>query len=75
MNTKFSLRFVAHNLKRVPCIDPSSVDLAFMLASVENLRKKVDALLDLRKEGCALQASVTSLASSAMQKAATSQFQ
>ena len=54
-------RIIAHDLKHVPSI--GSVELTFMLESVKDMHRKVDLLLDLRKEVSTLQAVVTSLAS------------
>ncbi len=50
--------FVAHNLRKVPLIDPGSVDMCFLLETVSDLKKKVDMLDDLKKKLDDLQASV-----------------
>ena len=43
-------KFAALSVKRIPSIDPSHVDLCFLLESVEDLRSKVDALLSIKKD-------------------------
>lgn len=54
-------QFAALNLRRVPQIDPSNVDLCFLLESVEELRKSVNCLLDVRKDIDALKSAVSTL--------------
>jgi hypothetical protein len=56
--------FVAQNLRKVPQIDPGSVDMCFLLETVTELKKKVDMLDDLKKQMNDLQASVQSSISS-----------
>ena len=41
---------VASDLRRIPQIDPSTVDLCFLVESIEELRKQVARLLDIKEE-------------------------
>jgi hypothetical protein len=50
--------FVAQNLRKVPQIDPGSVDMCFLLETVSELKAKVDMLDDLKKQMDDIQASV-----------------
>jgi hypothetical protein len=56
--------FVARDLRRIPQIDPSSVDLCFLLETVSDLRQKVDSLMDVKKQIDSLQGSVNGLIAS-----------
>ena len=57
-------QFAALNLRRVPPIDPANVDLCCLLESVEELRKSVAGLLDVRKDSDNLQTAVSALSRS-----------
>jgi hypothetical protein len=59
-------QFAAINLRRVPQIDPSNIDLCFLLESVEDLRKSVAGLLDVRKDIDNLQTTVSALSRSSI---------
>jgi hypothetical protein len=61
-NKVTTVKFLACNLRRVPPIDPGSIDLCFMMESVEEMRKKVESLLLLKQQVGDLQASVNNLA-------------
>ena len=54
-------KFTAHNLKRIPPIEPGTADLCFLLESIENVKKKVDSLINNRKDVADLQTAVKSL--------------
>jgi hypothetical protein len=53
--------FVARNLRRIPQIDPGSIDLCFLLETVDDLRRKVESLMDIKKEVASLQTMVSGL--------------
>ena len=46
----FGATFVAQNLRRVPVIDPSSIDMCCLLEIVEEMKKKIDSLCDIKKQ-------------------------
>ena len=54
-------KFFAHNLKRITPIEPGTADLCFLLESIEDVRKKVDSLMNIRKDVADLQTAVKSL--------------
>ena len=56
-----SPKFVAHYLKRISPIEPGTADLCFLLESIEDFRKKVDSLINIRKDVADLQTAVKSL--------------
>jgi hypothetical protein len=57
--------FVARNLRRLPQIDPGSIDLCFLLETVDDLRRKVESLMDIKKEVTSLQNMISGLKSPA----------
>ena len=54
-------KFVAHNFKRIPPIEPGTADLCFLLESIEDVRKKIDSLINIRRDVTDLQTAVKSL--------------
>ncbi len=50
--------FVAQKLRKVPQLDPGSVDMCFLLETVSDLKAKVDMLDDLKKKIDDIQVSV-----------------
>jgi hypothetical protein len=42
--------FVAQNLRRVPLLEPGAIDLCFLLETIEDMKKKVEALCDVKKQ-------------------------
>ena len=58
--------FVALNARRIPHIDPANVDLCFLLESVEELRRSVSSLMDVKKVIDGLQTTVTALSRSSV---------
>jgi hypothetical protein len=69
-----SVKFVAQNLRRVPLIDPGSIDLCFMMESVEEMKKKVESLLLLKQQVSELQSAVNNLAVRGTMNAAAPTF-
>jgi hypothetical protein len=57
-----NVKFVALNLRRVPQIEPGSVDLCFLLESVDDMRKKIEELMGVKKQVLDLQTAVGNIA-------------
>ena len=58
--------FVALNARRIPHIDPVNVDLCFLLELVEELRRSVSSLMNVKKVIDGLQTTVTALSRSSV---------
>ena len=58
--------FVALNARRVPHINPANVDLCFLMESVEELRRSVSGLMNVKKVIDGLQTTVTALSRSSV---------
>jgi hypothetical protein len=56
-----NVTFVASDLRKVPQVDPSSVDLCFLMETVDDLRRKVESLLDVKQQLSAVQNMVSGL--------------
>ena len=58
--------FVALNAHHVPHIDPANVDFCFLLESVEELRRSVSSLMDVKNVIDGLQTTVSALSRSSV---------
>lgn len=56
-----NVTFVTSDLRKVPQVDPSSVDLCFLMETVDDLRRKVESLLDVKQQLSAVQNMVSGL--------------
>ena len=54
-------KFVAVNLKRIPLIEPGSVDLCFILDSLMDMKSQIGSLMDFKKQVSELKETVKSL--------------
>ena len=61
MNRKLQKKFVAANVKRIPLIEPGSVDLCFMLESLAEMNSQIGSLMDIKKQVSELKETVKSL--------------
>ena len=53
--------YVAQNLHRIPVMDPSAIDICFLLETVEDMKKKIEALSDISKQVANLNTAVNNL--------------
>ena len=51
-------KFIAHNTKRIPPIEPGTTDLCFLLESIEDVRQKADFLINIRQDVADLQIAI-----------------